>query len=248
VTERALSVGLRLTRDLFTLGSAQWAVALKAVDLLQGQEKVGNIGWGLEDEVASVASGLAGSLRSVLVNVVDKILVIMEKNDLVRYTITDWLGELKEVEAGERKPRLTMLVEQLYQTQVFREQDLHVWLSDATDVARIHQAADEIMHLGDNFDRLANHTRRLGTTLSISSIFLSPVLMSVGLSLQVGLLSMIVFAGYDHLDEGSRALNITRGVKEVLINTLPVSQQTLMKAEAIKATKLREGRRSRRAG
>ena len=247
INDRAVSIGLRLLRDILTLGQAEWIAVAKAVDLLKGHEKAGNVGWGLEDDVAMVVSGIAGALRGVLINIVEKVLIVIEKNDLVRYTIADWLEDLRDsASQKDRRVHFSDLLEQLYQTRQFRNQDLKIWLKDAVDVQGIHRAADEIMHLGDNYDRMANQIRRLGTALGVASLFVNPVLLSMGLALQIGLLSTLVFAGYDHLDEGARALNITRGVKEVLINEIPVSRFTIQLAEKIRNNQIRTPRPTRR--
>lgn len=248
INDRATNVSLRIIRDIITVGSANWVMVTQAVDLLQGQQKVGDVGWGLEDEVERLTVGIASALRGVLVNVVAKILLIIEKNDLVRYTIADWLEEIHEAARDEQKNVFSVLLEQLYQVENFRTRDLNLWLKDAVDIDRIHVAANDIMQLGDNFDHLAGQIKRLSTMTSVGTLFLNPALISVGLALQVGLLSTLVFAGYDHLDEGSRALNIARGIKETLIEDLPISKKTLQDAELIARRQMREKSRIQRTG
>jgi len=245
INDRANTVGLRLVRDVMTLGQKEWVAVMKAVDLLRGNEKVGDVGWGLEDEVKEAVTGIASVLRGTLVNIVEKILLVIQKNDLIRYTIADWLEQLKETEDNQgRKFQFSSLLEQLYQTQTFRELELDIWLQDAIEVAGIHTAADEIMHLGDNFDRLTTQAKRLSGLLSMGAIFANPVLMTIGFALQIGLLGTVVFAGYDHLDEGTRALNITRGIKEILIADIPISKQTRQKASNISTGHIRETRKA----
>jgi|GEM_PF-4350557 len=239
VYERTLNIGSRLTRDILSLGHGQWPLILQAVDLLQGNEKAGNVGWGLEDEVKAVTAEVASGLRSVLINVVEKILIIIEKNDIIRYTMTDWLEELQNTDSPNRKLKLTSLLQQLYQTESFRRHDLDVWLQDAQEIDKIQYVTDAVIALGDNYDKLANQVRRLSGLIGVGSLFLNPVLLSVGLALQIGLLGTLIFAGYDHLDEGQRTLNITRGVKELLIQELPISRKTIERAENLRLKTVR---------
>jgi hypothetical protein len=239
INDRTNNIGIRIIRDILSMGAGKWGNILRAISLLQGHEKAGDVGWGLEDEVDDFIQELASGLRGTLVNVVDKILIVIEKNDLVRYTIADWLEDLRDADQEKRKNHFAGLLEQLYQTKTFREHDLNIWLQDAVLVERIHQATDEIMALGDHFDHLANQVRRLSAIISTGSVFATPTLLSVGFALQVGLLSTLVFAGYDHIDEGTRMLNLTRGIKQVLMERLPVSAQTIEHAERLRSRAIR---------
>lgn len=240
INERACSVTLRLAQYLILHGKTNWDSVLAGIELLRGTQKAGNIGWGFEDKVRSEMTVLAGTLRDILINMVEKILLVVEKNDLVRYVIADWLDDIKETNAEETHHIIETHIHQLYQTDIFRNIELPVWLKDATDVARIHECADHILKLGDNYERLSLQLKRLGILISANPLFHHPLLQSAGFAVQVGLMGTLVFAGYDHLDEGSRALNITEGIREFLINHLPVSAETLQLAENIKSNTIRE--------
>lgn len=239
ILERADNVGIRLIRDILLTGQSQWEMVEKGVSLLQGHERVGDIGWGLEDEVEEGASELAGELRGVLINIMEKILAILEKNDLVRYTIMDWLDDLRRTGQDQIKNTFSQLVEHLYQTQEFRQKKLPIWLKDALDVEHITAAVQAVKQLEDDFEKLSNQIRLLGSIMSESTLFDHRLLASMGFGLRIGLLSTVVFAGYDHLDEGTRALNITRGIKQILIEDLPISAQTLEMAENLSARTIR---------
>jgi hypothetical protein len=239
INDRTNSIGIRMIRDILSTGAGKWDAVLRAVSLLQGHEKAGDVGWGLEDEVEDFAQELASGLRGILANVVEKILIVIEKNDLVRYTIADWLEDLRETDSETRKKHFAGLLEHLYQTKTFREHDLNIWLQDALIVERVHQATEEIAQLGDNFDHLGNLVRRLSSVISAGAIFANPTLLSVGLAIQIGLLGTLVFAGYDHIDEGTRMLNLTKGIKQILMERLPVSPQTIEHAESLRSRTIR---------
>lgn len=239
ITERTNTIGMRLIRDILSIGNTEWRAVLAAVDLLQGNQKVGNVGWGLEDIVPRGAMSLAGVLREVLVNIVQKLLAIIEKNDLVRYTIAEWLEDIHETPSENRKGKFTTLLDQLYQAQYFREHTLPVWLGDALDPASILEASGRVRAIGDNFDRLSLGISQVENIVNAAGLFGNPTLKSVGLSLQVALLCTLIFAGYDHLDEGARGLNIAAGVKQVLIETLPVTRRTIELADNLQRRTVR---------
>jgi hypothetical protein len=239
VNERTGALGLRMIRDVLNVSQSDELALEKAIELLQGTEKAGKVAWGLEDQVPPLCRILARHLRITLVNSVSRLLILMEKNDLVRYTMAGWLQDLRETAPAERPARFAFLLEQLYQTQSFQNHDLPLWLRDAGEVARVHQAAQAVQALGENFEAFSSHIRRLNASLTASDLLVNPHLMSVGLALHVGLLACFIFAGYDYLDEGARALNLTQGVKEVLINTLPVSEHTRLEAELRRSHRIR---------
>lgn len=238
IHERSQRIGIRLARSI--LADQEWSAIQRGINLLQGQQKVGDIGWGLEDEVSLASSGLAGAIRNLLIDALEKILLLVENNDIVRYTIGDWLEELSELDANARNDKLPILLDQLYQTEYFRNKTLPIWLRDALNVERIHRTADQIMQAGDNFDRLAAQIKRIGLVLDSTPIFDHPRLVGAGLALKIGLLSTLVFGGYDSLDEGQRALNVSQGVKEILITTLPVTRQTLTLAVDLQKRVIRD--------
>jgi hypothetical protein len=234
VLNRVSNVGMRVIRD--TLGDSD---SLAGLDLLKGSDQLGAIGWGLEDHVEANARELAGALRGILSNVVGKLLMILEHNDLVRYTIGDWLDDLQGLDPSQQKARFGALLEQLYQTRDLQH-DAAYWLRDSHDLERMASATRQIHDLNDDFEALVNLVRRATQRLGQAELFRdNPFLGQVYSAVQIGLLGILVFAGYDYLDEGKRALNITRGVKEILIETLPVSRQTLEEAENIRVRVLR---------
>ncbi len=239
IEERSHSVALRLTHYLLFHGRANWRSVMDGVQLLRGSQKAGDIGWGFEDKVRPELGLLAGILRNLLINIVEKVLVIVEKNDLIRYVISDWLNDVRETDLEDTAEILATHIEQLYQTELFLEKDLPIWLRDATTIEQIHDCANHVMKLGDNYERLALQIKRLGILISANSLFHHPLLQSAGFGVLVGLIGTVVFAGYDHLDEGSRALNITQGIREYLIQHLPVSPATLQLAEHIKNNAIR---------
>ncbi|MCL4876021.1 MAG: hypothetical protein KJ064_05160 [Anaerolineae bacterium] len=235
-TER---VSLRLIKYLMFHGKANWRAVQEGVELLRGTQKAGDIGWGFEDKVRPEFGLLAGALRTLLVNIVEKVLVIVEKNDLIRYVIADWLSDVKDAHTEDAAQVVRNHINQLYQTETFRTKELPIWLRDATNVEQVQECADHIMKLGDNYERLTLQIKRLGILINANSFFRHPLLQSAGFAVQVGLIGTLVFAGYDHLDEGSRALNITQGIREYLIGHLPVSSATLQLAEHIKMNAIR---------
>ncbi len=231
VRERATTVGLQLVRDTFQTVNNDQAIIDRAITLLRGHQQVGDVGWGLEDDVPSDAWSLTGGLRSVLVNVVEKILIIIEKNDLVRYIIADWLAILLDQSPSVRRNQFQAMLEQLYQINLLRDPTLDIWLQDAIQAERANACAQEIAQLATSFDHLASQIRQAGAHIQQADMFQNPRLQHVGAALQVGLLATLVFAGYDHIDDGSRTLNVIRGVREVLIEDLPVSPSTRRQAD-----------------
>ncbi len=240
IQDRTASVSNRLISYLISQGKSQWKEVLAGIEILQGTQKAGNIGWGFEDKVRPELGGIAGVLRNILINMVEKILLVVEKNDLVRYVMADWLDDIREATPQDSQRILQRHIDHLYQIETLRNKELPIWLKDAVDVSRVHDCADHIMKLGDNYERLALQLKRLGILVSANPLFHHASLQSAGFALQVGLIGTLVFAGYDHLDEGSRALNITEGIREYLINHLPVSTETHALAENIKANSIRE--------
>jgi hypothetical protein len=237
--EETLTGSLRLLRDLLSLHQHEPDAYQQGLDLLRGQMSLGKIAWRLADAFPDEARHLVDSLRSLLVEMMQKVLALIEKNDLVRYTLDDWLKALPRDDFQAASEGLKTRLEQLYQMEHFRRVLLPIWLEDATQISPIHTCADAIMGLGLNFDALATHLKYTALTLSNLTIFRHPTLAGVGAGLQLGLLGTLIFAAYDHLDEGGRALNLASGVKEVLLKGLPVSRQTQERAESIAARRLR---------
>jgi len=237
--EETFTGSLRLLRDLLSLYQHAPDAYQQGLDLLRGQMSLGKIAWRLADDFPPEARHLVDSLRSLLVQMTQKVLAIIEKNDLVRYTLDDWLKNLPKDDLQAASEGLKTRLEQLYQIEHFRRVLLPIWLEDATQISPIHICADAIMSLGLNFDALATHLKYTALTLSNLTLFRHPSLASVGAGLQLGLLGTLIFAAYDHLDEGGRALNLANGVKEVLLTGLPVSRQTQERAESIASRRLR---------
>lgn len=230
VLNRVSNIGMRLVRDIARDEKA-WAVVRQGLELLKGSDQLGHIGWGLEDHVEPNAQELAGALRGTLGNIMEKLLAILQHNDLVRYTIGDWLDDLHELDVNRQKSHFITLLDHLYQTDALRY-DVNFWLHDSHDMDRLISASRQVGELSDRFEALVSLIRRVNQRLKDDDLFEDNAFLgSVYSALQVGLLGILVFAGYDYLDEGKRALNLTRGVREILIETLPVSQQTQEEAE-----------------
>lgn len=234
ISQRTSTVGLRLVRDILAAGETDWKVITYAIDILQGHQHLADVGWGFEDQVSLTASGLAGGLRATLTNVILRILLIIEDNDLVRYTISDWLTQLHEQPSPERKQIFETLLEQLYQARAFCEKDLPIWLQDALQPEPVHRANERLIRLTDNFERFSNRIKLASSRAHTNLALQQSLFIEAGMALQVGLLAMLVFSGYDFTDEGAHTLNLAEGVKQILIEELPVSRQTIELAENIR--------------
>ncbi|NJL94403.1 MAG: hypothetical protein HC915_12110 [Anaerolineae bacterium] len=233
VQQRTKRVGLRLVRSILQ-GEGQPEAPTQqsaAIELLRGQQNLGNSGWGLEDAVPPTLSGLAAMVRQVIINGLERLVLLIESNELIRHTISDWLTELSTASPSARQALLETLLEQLFQTQHFQERQLPEWITDATHVGRIQTASHQIDQLGVNFERLSSQVMHLCRTLEDAELFQHPLLRSTGNALRDGLLGIIIFAGFDHIDEGNHTLNLARGIKEVLVRELPVSAQTILLAD-----------------
>jgi hypothetical protein len=138
---------------------------------------------------------------------------------------------LKSIPPARQADQLYTYLGHLYQTEVFRQKILPLWLKDPIDPQRVQATSAAVRQIGANFGRLALLIKRINERLETSSLFQDSILASTGYALQVGLLGVLIFAGYDHLDEGSVALNITQGIKETLITQLPISAETRLASE-----------------
>lgn len=225
ISQQAFQGSTRLSQHIFKYGKTEWESVLEGIDLLRGQQRTGSIAWGLEDQIN--LGGLAGELRSLLVNIITRLLLIVEHNDLVRYTIADWLDDLKATPDEQDADHIKRLLEHLYQTPAFQTH-LSGWLQHVTSSEALYLASQQVRQLGENFTRLALLIRQLGEKAAHVPFFRSPLLQSTGYALQVGLLGILVFAGYDHLDEGTVALNVTEGIKEILVTQLDVPLASIL--------------------
>jgi hypothetical protein len=200
--------------------NTEWAVVLEGASLLRKDvgEKLDKV---KEGATALVEKAVNTAARTLL-NVYDKILVLMGEDveAAARKRVQAWLETLKD---EEQVDVFDAMVDRLYQIDGVNQRVVG-WLGATTVGADVlGQTAADVQGVGEKFGVLVEHMDRLQTAMVLAKGIKIPQVLLVVTAVQVALLGVVVYAGYDYI--GGREpgfLNVTEGVSEILQERLAV--------------------------
>jgi len=218
ISQKVIAVGADIAADLVL--QTQWSAVLDGAQLLHN---------GLASKLEEVRQGASAivekavtAAEKTLLNVYDKILALLGKDiqDQARKQIQDWLNQIKQ---GGSVNIFKDLVANLYQVSAF-EKDLQGWMAaTTTPLDQIGQAATQVDSLADKFDVLAGQAGTLENVVGMAKMIKIPQVLLVVAALQVGLLAVVVYAGYDYIGyKQPNFIDITKGVAQVVEDVLGI--------------------------
>jgi hypothetical protein len=188
------------------------------------------LGKDITDKLEEAKKGLGalleravGIAQQLLLNVYDKILALLGKGveDEARQQVQQLLEKIKK---DGKIELFDTLIDGLYQLEPFKKQ-MAEWLS-ATKASpdTIAQTSGEIRELGSKFVTLAGYMGGLQSAIALAKKWVKiPELQVITTGLQVALLAVVVYVGYDYIGyKQVRFLDITKGVAEVIEERLGV--------------------------
>lgn len=217
VTERVKELGGAVAMDLVT--QTEWRVALDGAALLNTDiaQKLES----LKEGAGALFTQAVTAAAKTLLNVYDKIMALLGKDaeDAARKQVKEWLEQInkdKKIEVFDT------LLDRLYRTSAF-EKELDGWL-EKTSVGpdSINGATAAVREVSAKFAVLAGRLGTVESTVVLAKKFLKfPQVMAVAAGIQVALLAVVVYTGYDYI--GYRDLsfpNLAKGVAEVVKENL----------------------------
>ncbi len=222
ISRQVVDLGGEIAFDLVM--QTRWAAVLDGASLLRGQaaDKLEEIQKGLGGIVQQAAS----AAEKAILNVYDKILVLLGKDveDKARVQIREWLEKIKE---DGKIELLAGLVEKLYRVDAFHK-DLEGWIAASTAPApKLGETAAEVEQLGQKFGVLAGRIKSVENAVGLAKLTGIPQVLLVVAGLQVGLLAVLVYAGFDYIGyQQGGFLDITRGVAQVVKDGLSAGGET----------------------
>jgi gas vesicle protein len=218
IVQRVNESGGRLAWDL--VFQTEWAKIIEGVVLARAgiSEKLD----GIKEGASAIVTRALGAAEKTLLNVYDKILALLGKDveDEARKKVKEWLDQVKEKGKIEV---LETLIGELYQVEQFK-QALGGWLNETTaSLDKINETTSEVELLSDKFIALAGQTSSLGKAVGYAKVIPIPAVLVVVIALQLGLLTTLVYAGYDYIGyKQVNLLDITKGVAQVVQENLGI--------------------------
>jgi hypothetical protein len=220
ISQRVIAVGADIATDLVL--QTQWSAVLDGAQLLHN---------GLAAKLDQVKQGASAiveqavtAAEKTLLNVYDKILALLGKDiqDQARKQIQDWLTQIKQTGSASI---FKDLVANLYQVSAF-QQDLQGWMTTTTaPLDQIGQASAQVDSLAAKFDVLASQAGTLENVVGMAKMIKIPQVLLVVAALQVALLAVVVYAGYDYIGyKQQNIIDITKGVAQVVEDVLGIKR------------------------
>lgn len=221
ISQRVRELGGDITFDL--VSSTVWEVVLVGASLARK-----DIADRLND-LKKAAGTLMGKAVSVatktLLNVYDKILALLGKDgqDQARKQIKSWLEGIEKQKAADL---FEVLIDKLYRVSAFK-QELVGWLTRTTaPVNTINQTTESVTEVAGKFTVLVGRMGTLENVLVFARLLKIPQILLIVAGLQVALLSVLVYAGYDFIGyQEIRFVNITKGVAQLIQERLAIEPE-----------------------
>lgn len=212
IMRQAVDLSNEIALDLVM--QTRWAAVLDGALLLRGEAaaKLGEIKKGL----GGLIENAAGTAEKALLNIYDKLLVVLGKDteDKARKQIREWLEKIK----NEGKiDVLEELVAGLYRVSAFQE-ELENWLKATSSPAdKVARTAGEVDQVAQKYVVLCKQIDLLENAVGLAKLTGIPQVLIVVAGLQVGMLAVVIYSGYDAIGYQQKAfLDITRGVAQVV--------------------------------
>jgi hypothetical protein len=225
ISQRVRELGVDITIDL--INSAAVEVVLKGASLVR--KDIAHQLNELKQKAGILVSRAVGVATKTLLNVYDKILALMGKDeqDRAREQVKSWL---EEVEKQKTADLMEVLIDKLYRVNDFK-QELAGWLAETTaPIDIINQATQSVTEVAGKFTVLIGRMNILEDVLVLARLLKLPHILLIVSGLQVALLSVLVYAGYDFIGyQEVQFVNITKGVAQVIQERLAIREITIHK-------------------
>ena len=221
ISRQVVDLGGEIAFDLVM--QTRWAAVLDGASLLRGDaaSKLEEVRKGLGGLVEQAAA----TAEKALLNVYDKVLALLGKDmeDAGRKQVRDWLEKIKE---DGKIELLAELVDKLYRVDVFHG-ELEGWISGSLAAAqKVGETAGEVDQVAQKFIVLSGRIKAFENAVGLAKLTGIPQVLVVVAGLQVGLLAVLVYAGYDYIGfKQGRFLDVTRGVAQVARDGLGGSEK-----------------------
>ncbi len=217
ITERVREMGEAIALDLIT--QTEWRAVIDGAamvnkDIAQKLEA-------LKQGAGALFRQAVATAVKTLLNVYDKIMALLGKDveDKARKQIKEWLEKIKK---EQKVDLLDEFVDHLYGIAAF-EKALDGWLEKTlADADKVNRAASAVREVPAKFAVLAGYLGTAENAAVLAKRFLKfPQVLAVAAGIQVALLAVIVYSGYDYI--GYRELsfpNLAKGVAQVVQENL----------------------------
>jgi len=229
IEDRALAFTSKTGRDLLRVASTQWNLVVSGVQVVSQSAGAGDLSKNLEQGLTGALTGLVTALAQVIGGVIAKVNALLQGNPQAQAAVLEYLNKTRTATGADAAKRFDTLIDRMLGIKSFLNVEVSIWMEDAADqdVKRLNDAADQVAHLADNYSLLTKQAQKLMDFTAAGSILAStPALMAIAFGLQVSLLATVIFAAYDHVDMGGKGINVTKGVKQILVTQLGVTEAT----------------------
>jgi hypothetical protein len=235
IGEKSLALAGKTARDLLRVASSQWNLVISGVQLVSQAAGAQDVSKNIEQGLAGALTGLVNAIAQIIVGVIAKINALLQGNPVAQQAVLGYLDKARASAATDVGKSFENFMDRLLGINNFLNIEMAFWFASAatTEVKRINDAADQVASLTDNYSLLAKQAQKLMDLIAAGSILSStPALLAISFGLQVAVLTTVIFAAYDYVDAGGKGLNITKGVKEILVAQLGVTDTIRARATA----------------
>jgi hypothetical protein len=220
ISQRVVETGSRLLIDL--IFQTDWLKVLGGT--VMTREDISAQLDKAQEGVGALAQKAMSTAEKTLLNSYDKMLAMLGKDgqDVARKKVQEWLEQIeKEQEEDKKVGLLGKAVANLYQVESLN-QEMEGWLTETqAEVTKINEGTEQVDLLADKFIALVGQVQTVAKVLSFVKLVPIPVVLTIYVGFQVGLLATLVYAGYDYI--GHKQVNfadITKGVAQIIRETL----------------------------
>jgi hypothetical protein len=227
ISQRVRELGGDITFDL--VSSTVWEVVLVGASL--ARKDIADRLNDLKQKAGTLVSQAVSVATKTLLNAYDKILALLGKDgqDQARKQVKSWLESIEKQKAADL---FEVMIDKLYRVSSFK-QELAGWLIRTTaPVDTINQTTESVTEMAGKFTVLVGRMGTLENVLVVARLVkLSHIILIVA-GLQVALLSVLVYAGYDFIGyQEMHFVNITKGIAQVVQERLAIEEITTKKEQ-----------------
>jgi hypothetical protein len=220
ISQRVRELGGDITFDL--VSSTAWEVVLVGASLVR--KDIADRLNDLKEKAGILVSQAVSVATKTLLNVYDKILALLGKDgqDQARKQIKDWLESIEKQKAADL---FEVLIDKLYRVRAFRT-ELAGWLTRTTaQIDTINQTTESVSEVAGKFTVLVGRMGTLESALVFARLLKLPHILLIVAGLQIALLSVLVYAGYDYIGyQEVQFVNIIKGVAQVVRERLAIEE------------------------
>jgi hypothetical protein len=212
ITQRVSELGGDIAFDLVM--QTQWSAVVEGASLARKDvaEKLEK----LKEGVNALVSRAVAVAQKTILNVYDKVLALLGRDveDRARKQVSEWL---QEIERGGKIELFDALLGRLYRADAFK-QELDGWLSASeADADRLNETTGKVKALSERFAALSGRLETLAGAANLAKMLQMPQVLLIVAGLQVVLLTVVVYAGYDYIGYGQGGpVDLTDGVAQTI--------------------------------